>query len=76
RGKMKVFPERNAYLECADHGGALDSAKVRQKLRLHAAEADGILLLLPSSFRQKLRLHAAEADGIFVHNCHSMPRAV
>ncbi len=45
---MKVFPERNAYVECAAHfflqrflssGGALDSAEVRQKLKLTAGES-------------------------------------
>ncbi len=73
---MKVPPEKNAYLECADCGGALDAPEVRQKLRLHAAEADGILLSLSGSFRQKLRLHAAEADGISVQNRHFIPRAI
>ncbi|MCI0486696.1 MAG: hypothetical protein L0229_08860, partial [Blastocatellia bacterium] len=29
RGKTKVFPKRNAYLECADHGGALVASEVR-----------------------------------------------
>ncbi len=36
RGKTKVFPKRNAYLECADHGGALVASEVRQKLKLTA----------------------------------------
>jgi hypothetical protein len=41
------------------------SLALRSKLRLHAAEADGISKMVSScSPRSKLRLHAAEADGI------------
>jgi len=37
-----------------------------EKLRLHAAEAGGILLrIVALGISEKLRLHAAEAGGIF-----------
>ncbi len=39
-------------------------AGVRLKLKLHAAEADGIAFAKGRGVRLKLKLHAAKADGI------------